>query len=96
MYFSAGNTTASRVYWQGGNFTTNTYNKGVGAVSADTLYYPSGVTLDNSGGLYVVDSSNHRVLYFAAGNTTASRVYGQGENNLPPTLPIREVSVPIL
>ena len=33
--------------------------------------------MDSSGGLYLSDSSNHRVLHFPAGKTTADRVYGQ-------------------
>ncbi len=47
--------------------------------SADNFgTYILGITVDAKDGLYVSDSSNHRVLYFAAdGNTTADRVYGQ-------------------
>jgi sugar lactone lactonase YvrE len=33
--------------------------------------------LDGSGNLYVADYSNNRVLYYPAGSTTATRVYGQ-------------------
>ena len=44
MYFATGSTTASRVYGQGGNFATDTVNEG--GISATSLYYPSGVTLD--------------------------------------------------
>ena len=75
LYFATGSTTASRVYGQDGNFTTNTVNKG--GISAISLKAPVGVTLDSSGGIYVCDRSNNRVLYFATGSTTASRVYGQ-------------------
>ena len=76
LYFATGSTTASRVYGQGGGFTTNTRN--LGGISSTSLNEPFGVTLDSSGGLYVADQYNSRVLYFATGSTTASRVYGQG------------------
>ncbi|MEZ4671367.1 MAG: NHL repeat-containing protein [Anaerolineae bacterium] len=84
LYFAAdGDTTADRVYGQYGKFTTNmTNNDGTanyGEPSADNFgTYILGIEVDSQDGLYVSDSSNHRVLYFAAdGNTTADRVYGQ-------------------
>jgi len=48
-----------------------------GTVSASSMYYPSSVARDASGAVYVVDESNHRMLYFASGATTATRVWGQ-------------------
>jgi hypothetical protein len=65
--------TASVVYGQGGSFTSNGF--GVGATG---LKYPYDVAVDGSGGLYVADFGNNRVLHFPAGNTTADTVYGQG------------------
>ena len=76
LYYPAGSTTATRVYGQGGSFTTNTANKG--GVSAKAFIEPYDVALDGSGNLYVSDCGNNRVLYYPAGNTTATRVYGQG------------------
>lgn len=83
LYFAAGDTTADRVYGQLGNFTINPVNNdgigigGSGTPSADNIgVYTLGVAADASGGLYISDSSNHRILYFAAGDTTADRVYG--------------------
>jgi hypothetical protein len=76
LYYPAGSTTATRVYGQGGDFTTNTANKG--GVSADSLSIPAGIALDRSGNLYVAERRNNRVLYFPAGSTSATRVYGQG------------------
>ncbi|MBK9498250.1 MAG: hypothetical protein IPO06_02515 [Leptospiraceae bacterium] len=38
---------------------------------------PWGVAVD-AGGVYIVDSKNHRVLYYPGTSTTATRVYGQG------------------
>jgi sugar lactone lactonase YvrE len=71
-----GNTTADVVYGQLGNFTVGSENNGSTA-SADTLNFPRGLALDSSGGLYVADRENHRILYFTNdGNTTADRVYG--------------------
>lgn len=76
LYYAVGSTTATRVYGQGGVFTTNTVNNG--GVSANSLNCPFGLTLDAAGNLYVADDCNHRVLYYPAGTTTATRVYGQG------------------
>ena len=46
--------------------------------SAVGMNFPLGITVDRSGGFYVADRDNHRVLYFANdGDTTADRVYGQ-------------------
>ncbi|HTK10251.1 MAG TPA: NHL repeat-containing protein [Ktedonobacteraceae bacterium] len=78
LYFPSGSTTATRVYGQGGSFTTNSGNKG--GVGPDTLDTPAGVSLDSSGNLYVADTNNNRVLFFLAGSTTATGVYGQGGN----------------
>ena len=38
---------------------------------------PYDLALDRSGNLYVADSYNNRVLFYPAGSTTATRVYGQ-------------------
>jgi hypothetical protein len=83
LYYPAGSTTAARVYGQGGDFTTITANKG--GISANSLYLydnspalPTGLAVDSSGGLYVTDTANNRVLYYPSGSTTATRVYGQG------------------
>jgi sugar lactone lactonase YvrE len=79
LYFPAGSyNTATRVYGQGGSFTTSVVNKN--GVSADSLYAPNGVSLDPSGGLYISDSGNSRVLYFSnPSSTTATQVYGSTE-----------------
>ncbi len=63
------------MYGEGGSFTTATANNG--GISASSLNVPQGVILDSSGNLYVDDSNNDRVLYYPAGSTTATRVYGQ-------------------
>jgi sugar lactone lactonase YvrE/uncharacterized protein (DUF2345 family) len=76
LFYPAGSTTATRVYGQGGSFTTNTENNG--GVSANSLGQPYGLALDSSGNLYVGDYQNNRVLFYPAGSTTATRVYGQG------------------
>jgi hypothetical protein len=85
-YANDGNTTADRVYGQfnsfSQNFLNNDGNGASGAPSADNIgLYSLGIVVDKDGGLYVGDSSNFRVLYFANdGNTTADRVYGQHDN----------------
>lgn len=74
LYYNGTLTTASRVYGQGGSFTSGTVN--LGGISADSLANPAHIVFD-SGGMYVADRVNNRVLYFAGTSTTASRVYGQ-------------------
>jgi sugar lactone lactonase YvrE len=82
LYFAAGDdTTADRVYGQFGSFTSGVKNNDssgqTGEPSANSLNFPRGLAMDSSGGLYIADRENHRVLYFAAdGDTTADRVYG--------------------
>src|ERR1039457_2650406 len=69
-------TTADAVYGQFGNFTTATANNG--GITANSLSAPVGDVLDSVGNLYAADNSNNRVLFYPAGSTTATRVYGQG------------------
>ncbi|MBV9712246.1 MAG: hypothetical protein JO011_15175, partial [Ktedonobacteraceae bacterium] len=76
LYYAAGSTTATRVYGQGGSFTSSTANNG--GISATSLSTPMGLNLDQAGNLYVDDYNNNRVLYYPSGSTTATRVYGQG------------------
>jgi sugar lactone lactonase YvrE len=75
LYYPSGSTTATRVYGQGGSFTTNTANNG--GISANSLNLPIAVVLDSNGNLYVADQSNNRVLFYPSGSTTATQVYGQ-------------------
>lgn len=76
LFFSSTSTVASRVYGQSGSFTSGLPNNG--GVTASSLNTPDSVAVDQNGNLYVSDTSNNRVLYYAAQDTTASRVYGQG------------------
>ncbi len=76
LFYPNGSTTATRVYGQGGSFTNNANNNG--GVSANSLLVPEAVAVDGGGNLYVADTSNNRVLFYPAGSTTATQVYGQG------------------
>jgi len=75
LHFLAGSTTPDRVYGQP-DFTHCSSNRG-GSPSATTLNGPWGVAVAKNGGLYVADRMNNRVLYYPAGSTKATRVYGQ-------------------
>ena len=77
LFYEAGSTTASRVYGQNGNFTTNLTNGGNTPASANGLFAPYDVLPDADGNLYVADAGNNRVLFFPAGTTTPARIYGQ-------------------
>ncbi|BDA78232.1 hypothetical protein LPTSP3_g11620 [Leptospira kobayashii] len=77
LFFPGNSTTATRVYGQGGSFTSNTVNNG--GVSANSLSNPRGIHVD-SDGVYVADTDNNRILFFPGTSTTATRVYGQNGN----------------
>jgi hypothetical protein len=70
LFYPSGSTTATRVYGQGGSFTTNTQNDG--GISANSLDYSDCVALDSSGNLYVVDYGNNRVLMYPPTTTPGS------------------------
>ncbi|HMG86783.1 MAG TPA: choice-of-anchor D domain-containing protein [Terracidiphilus sp.] len=74
LFYPAGQITPTRVYGQPG---FNTGGQNIGGISASSLFDPWGLAVDASGGLYVADYANSRVLYYPAGSTTATRVYGQ-------------------
>lgn len=78
LFFPNTATTATRVYGQLGSFTSGLQNNG--GVSADSLKLnttiPTGLTSDTTG-VYIADTGNNRVLFYAGTSTTASRVYGQ-------------------
>lgn len=80
-YESGDDTNADTVFGQLGIFTTGIENNdgsgATGTPSAENLNFPRGLAQDSSGGLYVADRENHRILYFADdGDTVADRVYG--------------------
>jgi sugar lactone lactonase YvrE len=75
LYIDFAAHSATRVWGQPG-FTTGTVN--YGGLSAKSLNFPDGLALDsNSGGLFVADSGNNRVLYYPLTQTSATRVWGQ-------------------
>ena len=76
LRYPAGSTTADRVYGQLGDFTTRVANKS--GLGADSLKNPTDVAIDATGGLFIADTGNWRVLHYSGSSTTADRVYGQG------------------
>lgn len=75
-------TVASRVYGQFGSFTCNVSDNtgscasGGAVKNAGGLNQPNAIAFD-SGGVYIADKGNNRVLYFSGTSATATRVYGQ-------------------
>ena len=80
LFYPAGTTTPTRVYGQRGSFTTALVNLGGLNPNADSLFAPFSVALDSADNLFVADGGNNRVLFYPAGSTTATRVYGQNGN----------------
>ena len=78
LYFPNGSQLASRVYGQP-DFTTDLTNNG--GVSATSLNKPSAVAVDSTNGVYITDGDNNRVLYYPAGSTIPTRLYGQPNYN---------------
>jgi len=81
---------ANKVWGQVGNdFTSMIYNNG--HVTSYSLRYPNGI-VPVSGGIYVADLGNNRVLFFPTGSVTATRVYGQGSagNDFVATVPMND------
>jgi NHL repeat len=78
LFYPAGLTTPTRVYGQNGRFDTANFNGDGLHPNENTLFAPFSVALDSASNLYIADAGNHRVLFYQAGSTTATRVYGQG------------------
>jgi hypothetical protein len=74
LRFSGISTTATGVFGQA-NLTSAMLT-----MTADGLREPEDIVQDTTGGIYIADRGNNRVLYYAAGSTTATRVYGQFGN----------------
>jgi hypothetical protein len=72
LYYPNRSTTATRVYGQSGSFTTITPG-----TTSDTFNLPVALAIDSTGGLFVVEVSNHRVLHFPKDSLVPDRVYGQ-------------------
>jgi len=71
-------TTADKVFGQGGDFTTVFCDGSPFTVSASSLCDPRGVAVDSSGNLYVADRGNTRVLEYdtpLSKDTTADTVF---------------------
>ncbi|NMC83514.1 MAG: hypothetical protein GYA63_11735 [Armatimonadetes bacterium] len=74
LFYPHGSTTATRVYGQP-SFTSNKAN--YYGLNENSLFGPSFLATDGTGGLYVADTGNNRVLYFPPNSTTATKVWGQ-------------------
>ena len=84
VHYAVGNPIADRVYGQP-NFAASSVmaNQGLTNPTAATLNKPTQVALDSTGGLYVADRNNNRVVYYPPYTQTgtndeqAVRVFGQ-------------------
>jgi hypothetical protein len=65
---------ATVVFGQLGRFTSAGFQV---PPSANSLSAPEGVAVDSANNVYIADPSDSRVLIYAPGSTTASRVFGQ-------------------
>lgn len=77
-----GSIVPTAVYGQFGSYTCGVQNQsGICSLgpppSANNLNYPTSVAIDNNDNVYILDTSNHRILFYPSGSTTASKVYGQ-------------------
>lgn len=72
LFYPGVSTTATRVYGQGGNYTTNTSP----SVNVNSSFGPVGVAVDGTG-VYIAEYFSNRVAYYSGTSTVASRVYGQ-------------------
>jgi len=73
LYFLPGADSATRVYGQGGSFTSN-----APTLAADGLHQPYGVVpMRDGSGVFVADTNHNRVLFYPATSTLPSRVIGQ-------------------
>ena len=72
LFYPSGSTTATRVYGQGGSFTTSTAEQRRGQ-RQQLECNREGVALDSSGNLYVADYANNRVLVYPP--TTTPGIY---------------------
>lgn len=71
LFFPTGSFVATKV-WGAPDFITT----GSGLPTATTFSPSFGMAVDKMGGLYVADIGNNRVLFFPAGSTTATKVWG--------------------
>jgi len=68
---------------------------------ADGLLAPGDIKIDSAGNLFIVDTGNHRVLFYEAGAMAASKVFGQndfqsnGANKIEPGSVGRAVGVAV-
>lgn len=54
-------------------------SNGTGGIALDMLNQPSDLDVDSSGNIYVVDSHNHRVVFWSVGSTSGLVVAGTGK-----------------
>src|SRR4029077_18907283 len=80
VFYPAGSTTATEVYGQGcaafpcaaSTFTTATSNYPSGHVNSQGISQPNAVAVDGSGGVYIADCFNNRILYSPPGTAAPS------------------------
>src|SRR5262249_13254245 len=86
LFYPAGSTIATRVWGQGGSFTSNTAN--LGGISADSLSQPRRVAPDDNGDLYVVDEANNRALKYEVHDLALVKLTAPSTLAVAPGVPV--------
>jgi sugar lactone lactonase YvrE len=73
--YPKGNSVATFSFGQAGSLVSGVQN--LGGVSASSLNKPFDVSVDAINNVYISDTSNNRVLFYNAGSSQSTRVYGQ-------------------
>ena len=62
------------VIWDGGYIYKKESGKTIEQLTTENLSSPSGLLVDSSGGVYVYDRGNNRIVYYAKGQTNSPKV----------------------
>ena len=87
---NSGSTTATSIFGQSGNLNGNS----AGAANTNLFDNPFGIRFDANNNFIIVDINNSRALYYTAGSSTPSFLYGKPLGNYTSTNPNCDSSCP--